>query len=60
MEYDQDTNRHGVMADDSRRLCVVMPNNLVEQLTAIAKTKSMTVSNLVRQYCFEGVIKYNG
>lgn len=40
--------RHGVMADDSFRLCIVIPTNMVERVNALPMREYGTFSDVFR------------
>ena len=52
----KETNRHGTLAADSCRVCLVMPKAMLEDLDVVAKQDKVTISSIVRQYIGEGLI----
>ena len=54
--YKKDNSRHGTLAADSCRVCLVMPKEMLEDLDFVAKQDKVTISSIVRQYIGEGLI----
>ena len=47
--------RHGVLADDSVRVCVILPRSLKEQVDTVAADKKRTTSEVIRECVMKGM-----
>lgn len=47
--------RHGVLADDSVRVCVILPRPLKEQIDTVAADKKRTTSEVIRECVMKGM-----
>ena len=56
VSHKNDNNRHGTLAADSCRVCLVMPKAMFEDLDFVAKQDKVTISSIVRKYIGEGLI----
>lgn len=53
----QQKNRHGVIAEDSRRVCVVIPDSQYRSMHGFRDKRRPTVSSIVREYITVGLQK---
>ena len=53
----QRKNRHGEIAEDSRRVCVIVPASEYENIVSMLDNQHMTVSSVVREFITLG--RYN-
>ena len=49
------TSRHGVLADDSSRVCVILPKSVKDDVDAIASSTKRRSSDVIREYVMAGV-----
>lgn len=52
---DVSETRHGVLADDSVRVCVILPRSLKEQINTVAADKKRTMSEVIRGCVMKGM-----
>lgn len=50
-----DITRHGVLADDSVRVCVILPRSLKEQIKTVADGRNCTTSEVIRECVTKGI-----
>ena len=48
-------NRHGAIAEDSRRVCVIVPASEYENIVSMLDNQHMTVSSVVREFITLGL-----
>lgn len=53
----QQKNRHGAIAEDSRRVCVVIPDSQYRSMHGLRDKRRPTVSSIVREYITVGLQK---
>lgn len=53
----QDTTRHGVLADDSVRVSLILPKHVKGQVDELAVEKNQTASDVMRECIAKGVGK---
>ena len=53
----QQKNRHGAMAEDSSRVCVVIPDFQYRSMHGLRDKRRPTVSSIVREYITVGLQK---
>lgn len=52
---DVSKTRHGVLANDSVRVCVILPRSLKEQIDTVAADKKRTMSEVIRGCVIKGI-----
>lgn len=49
------STRHAKIADDSKRVCIILPKTAFEEIKSVCESRSTTMSAMVRDFIVHGL-----